>query len=63
MWWAYIQGGIYSGGLIVGGLRYASFKDDMTFAILNSKGFGLEINLLQHVGGHLKKSKWPSCLK
>ena len=22
MWWAYIWGGLYSGGLIVGGLRY-----------------------------------------
>jgi diketogulonate reductase-like aldo/keto reductase len=22
MWWAYIRGGLYSGGLIVGGLRY-----------------------------------------
>ena len=22
MWWAYTRGGLYSGGLIVGGLRY-----------------------------------------
>ena len=24
MWWAYTRGGLYSGGLIVGGLRYMS---------------------------------------
>jgi hypothetical protein len=26
MWWAYTRGGLYSGGLIVGGLRYQSLQ-------------------------------------
>ena len=39
-WWAYTWGGLYSGGLIFGGLRYTTIHDlsKVTVVDLKTKG-------------------------
>ena len=34
MWWAYRWGGLYSGGLIVGGLRYSNLSNNIMISEL-----------------------------